>query len=282
MNVGGTAADRPTPESAWLRFRRDTSASARVLVQQPALPILTLLIWLPIAALPVSWGVLVVPLDAFALGFFGMQREWYAKAFAGGRPTPRRIWTGSWRYFLRLLPIAIVFVLLPVFVVSVVLPVLFRLSPAHNFHGDVLRVELAFVALSFLLDLLLTFVMPALVFTTANTFVAVRIGWRYLRRCWQTVKWHALVPPMTIIAIGRLTAGLRHGIIVGVTISLLGALLNLLFKGAQLRAYFDHAAELEVPIAEPPRRNASRRRDGRPSRRDRAEAERDYENRIRW
>src|SRR5690349_19306610 len=116
MNVGGTAADGPTRESAWLRFRRDTSASARVLAQQPALPILTLLIWLPIAALPVSWAVLAVPIEAFALGFLGMQREWYAKAFAGGRPTPRRIWTGSWRYFLRLLPIAIVVGVLPVLV----------------------------------------------------------------------------------------------------------------------------------------------------------------------
>jgi hypothetical protein len=124
--------------------------------------------------------------------------------------------------------------------------------------------------------------MPALVFTTANTFVAVGIGWRYLRRCWRAVKWHALVPPMMIIAIGRITAGRRDAVIVGVTISLLGAMLNLLFKGAQLRAYFDHAAELDVPIAEPTRRDATRRRKGRPSRRDRAEAARAYENRTRW
>ena len=83
---------------------------------------------------------------------------------AGARPTARRIWSGSWRYFLRLLPVALVAVfLLPAFVIFVVLRVLFRLSPAGNFHGYVLRVELAFVAMSFLLDLFLTFVMPAYV-----------------------------------------------------------------------------------------------------------------------
>jgi hypothetical protein len=194
---------------------------------------------------PYLWTRL--PFAAFALGFLGMQREWYATAFVGGRPSPRRIWTRSWRYFIRFLPIAVASIAAWVLLLGlVVLPLVLR--SATDFGSIRLRVEITVTIWSFVVDFVLTFVMPALVFTTANPFKAFAIGMRYLRRAWRAVRWHALVPPMAIIVVGQMIRGGHTGIAYGVTITLLGAMLNLLFKGAQLRAYLAHASELGVTV----------------------------------
>ena len=235
-------------KGAWRWFWRDTAASARVWRSQPALPLLTLVVWLPISGLwgsPYLWTRL--PFAAFALGFLGMQREWYAAAFAGVRPSLRRVWSGSWRYFVRFLPIAIASIAAWVLLIGfVVLPLVIR--SAADFDSIRLRVEITVAIWSFVVDFALTFVMPALVFTTANPFKAFGVGMRYLRRAWSAVKWYALAPPMAIIVVGQIIRGGHAGIAYGVTITLLGAMLNLLFKGAQLRAYLAHADELGVAV----------------------------------
>jgi hypothetical protein len=208
------------------------------------------MVWLPLSGV---WAAqyrfgLLLPLYAFALGFLGMQREWYATAFAEARPSARRIWFRSWRYFVRFLPVAIVALVgFPLLIGGVVLPLVFRLGHASDFHSMWLRIEITVAVWSFLLDFVLTFVMPALVFTTANPFKAFGIGLRYLRDAWSAVKWHALVPPMAVIVIGQIIGG-HQTAAYGIVITLLGAMLNLLFKGAQVRAYLAHADELGVTI----------------------------------
>ncbi len=238
-------------ESAWERFRNDTAASGRVWVRQPWLPILTVVVWLPLSgawAPEFRFGPLL-PVFAFALGFLGMQREWYAMAFSGARPSARRIWSRSWRYFVRFLPVAVVaLVAFPLLIGGVVVPIVLRLGSASDFHTELLRIEITVAAWSFLLDFLLTFVMPALVFTTANPFKAFAIGMRYLRHAWSAVKWHALVPPTAVIVVGQIISGHQTAAMYGVTLTLLGAMLNLLFKGAQVAAYLVHADELGVTI----------------------------------
>jgi hypothetical protein len=217
-------------------------------VRQPWLPILTAVVWLPLSAVrAVQYRWLLLPVYAFALGFLGMQREWYATAFAGARPSARRIWSRSWRYFVRFLPVAIVAVVgFSLLIGWVVLPLVLR--SASDFHTVRLRIEITLAVWSFLLDFVLTFVMPALVVTTANPFKAFRIGMRYLRHAWSAIKRHALVPPMAIIVIGQIIGGQQTAAVYGIAITLLGAMLNLLFKGAQLRAYLAHADELGVTI----------------------------------
>ena len=133
----------------------------------------------------------------------------------------------------------------------VLLPLLGMVNHSTDPDAFLVRVRVAFIVQALVVDFLLTFVMPALVFTTANTVTALRIGVRYLRRTWPTTKWQVLVPPTAIIAIGQAASGRRGGLLLGAAISLSGAMLGLLFKGAQLRAYFAHAAELGIPIGEP-------------------------------
>jgi hypothetical protein len=167
--------------------------------------------------------------------------------------------------------------------VFVVVPVVIRHSPPSGFHGYWVRIEIVFVALSFVLDLLLTFVMPALVFTTGNPFTATRIGFRYLHRVWGSVKWHALVPPTAILAIGQLADGSVRAAFFGIGLSVTGAMLGLLFKGAQLRAYFDYADQLDVSIDGFTRwtpASSSRPLRKRPTRQQRADAAKAYE--ARW
>jgi len=245
--MAGNVEQAADTQGAWRRFCADTAASARVWRAQPALPLLTLVVWLPISGL---WGSpyygLRLPFGAFALGFLGMQREWYATAFSGARPSPRRIWTRTWRYFLRILPVAIAAVAGWMILGLVIFPLVVR--GAYNLDSIWLRIEITAAIWSFVLDFVLTFVMPALVLTTANPFKAFAIGMRYLRRAWSAVKWHALVPPMAIIVLGQIIGGRDKGVLFGVAVTLLGAMASLLFKGAQLRAYLAHADEMGVTI----------------------------------
>lgn len=167
----------------------------------------------------------LVPVCAFALGFLGMQREWYATAFAGVRPSARRIWFRTWRYFVRFLPVGIVALVgFPLLIGWVVIPLVPRSASYFNT------------------------VRPRIEITTANPFKAFGIGMRHLRHAWRAVKWHALVTPMAIIVIGQIIAGHRTDAAHGIATTLLGVMLNLLFKGAQLRAYLAHADELGVTI----------------------------------
>ncbi len=110
------------------------------------------------------------------------------------------------------------------------------------------EIEITVAVWSFGLDFLLTFVMPTLVFTTASPFKAFAIGMRYLRHTWSAVKWHALVPPTAVIVVGQIISGHQSAVVYGIVLTLLGAMLNLLFKGAQVCAYLAHADELGVTI----------------------------------
>ena len=94
--------------------------------------------------------------------------------------------------FLRLLIVAAVFVAL--FLVVVLVEVGVHQRTTGTGSSLPLRVYLSTLFIVFLADVALTFVSPALVFTTSSAWEALRFGLRLLRTTWPNSVWYVLTP----------------------------------------------------------------------------------------
>jgi membrane-anchored glycerophosphoryl diester phosphodiesterase (GDPDase) len=95
----------------------------------------------------------------------------------------------------------------------------------------------ALIAVSFVLDVVLTFVVPALSLTTRSVTTSLRLGWRVMTRSWPTSLWYLFAPGITLLA---LTGALPHSVIsteASVVLGLFSTLLGLWFKGANVAFY---------------------------------------------
>jgi hypothetical protein len=82
----------------------------------------------------------------------------------------------------------------------------------------------------------MTFVTPALAFSTRQVSEALSIGWRTLWDGWPATAPYAVVAPLVLIGVGQVfSRTLGAGGSIGLT--LLGLLLALLFKGSTAAYY---------------------------------------------
>ena len=123
--------------------------------------------------------IISLPAELFLAGFVGTQRIWYLRAFRGDQFDTTEIWPLSWAFFLRYAALAIVTLVhfLPVLVV------------AHIAHGAARILIIAAGAVA--LDVALTFVTPALAYSTAELGEAWRIGRSMIREGWPVTAWCA-------------------------------------------------------------------------------------------
>jgi hypothetical protein len=84
------------------------------------------------------------------------------------------------------------------------------------------------------LDVVLTFVTPALVFTSHRVGTALRVGLRLLRVTWPHTALYVMVPPLAAVLVS-LYAGLPAA--VSVPLVVVSTLLNLVVKGATAAYY---------------------------------------------
>lgn len=221
---------RPSSER-YASFGPDLVAAIRLWRRHPFLPALSLLVWAAPALIPreAPWGVLALVFAILLVGYPGTERIWYQRAFEGQAVSPREVWRSLWRFFWPFLRLAILVMLL-MFIVSFPLELTRR--------GDE-RAFLVLLALFFLLtDVALTFVVPALTFTTRRVREAVRIGLAMIRDQWPGSAWYALAPPLAVLVLvrapllfGRLGSIGRFATAIGAT------LMSLAFKGAIARFF---------------------------------------------
>ena len=142
----------------------------------------------------------------------GVERLWYLREFRGERlrirETPRFVGAYFWRYAILGLMVAVPF--------GVALTVLFLLGSATW------RVALPVVALAF--DVALTFVTPALAYTTRRARVAVRLGLGMIKDEWPRCLWYVLAPPLAVAVLSQdeVARGSDLGMALTVTIPLVG------------------------------------------------------------
>ena len=169
-------------------------------------------------------NVIVLPILIFGLGFLGAQRVWYADLYAGRRPYISWALGLSGRYVGRFLRLGLLLLV-------VLLPISFIAGRAGTVQAALLT-----LALTALIDIALTFVTPALTFTTHSAAKAIGIGLRELRRGWPSDLPYLLVPPLAVSLTCRAVPS-ATGSTTGLLIQTGAALLTSLFAGATTFRY---------------------------------------------
>ncbi len=166
-----------------------------------------------------------LPLIIFAIGWVGTERVWYSRAFRAERLQLKEAWRLTWRFLGRYAALGIL-VFLPLVILVIIV---YFLNPS--------TMRLMFVIGIVPIDILLTFVTPALAFSTSKVSEALRIGVRMITQAWPGTAPYVLIPPLAITLIVQLSPLGMFGIAGLFGITGLTVLLNLLFKGA-VAAYY--------------------------------------------
>jgi len=248
-------------------FWGDVKESVRAWRVAPLLPLITLALqlafYLPqfqIRGLPgpaeLLAGIAILGGMLFYIGYVGTERLWYLAAWTRRPFGLRDVWTNSWRYFGRYLALALITMILSLmfFVPGAVINAIFDLGWSGT--GPEM------ITPTILIDVWLTFMTPALAYSTDRTSEAISIGWRMLKDHWRHCFIYALAPPLAgIVLLQRaspelLATPLRLGL------AFIGTLVYLALKGATAAYYVRHypvsVEELAAAGRERPRRVTAR------------------------
>ena len=168
-------------------FWADVAAAARAMIQQPVVPLVTILLgMLPFCVTPyrpANGPMMFVVLVAVRIFFLRPFR---------GRPAPLRHLLGLVKPFMgRFLVLGLVMVLISVLVVALALS-------GHASPPRSTRSVLTGLLVTVVVDFALTFVTPALAFTTRSVWVAIKIGLGLLRETWPRSSLYVLFPPLAL------------------------------------------------------------------------------------
>jgi hypothetical protein len=238
-------------------FLEDVRSAFRVAVERPLLPLTSILLLSLPLYLPPTLQLIAGPLWVFAIGYPGTQRIWLLRALRGQPFTFDQAFARNWSYFGRFIRLELL--LIPPVAIGAGLGWLVDRSIVGLFVG-------AF-GVSILLDFALTFVTPALAFTTGSASQALSLGLRMIRTEWPKAALYVLVPPLAILIVANLVPGIASIRRLGDTfdalkagrrppsvpqsvrfvsggLSTLAVLVGLLFKGATVAFY---TRRIEVP-----------------------------------
>jgi hypothetical protein len=170
------------------------------------------------------------------VGWVGTERICYLRAFRGKPIQVRELWRLTGAFLGRYLELGMIMAI-PVIVLVIGVAITDALTefPSERLVGAflvALYIVIAFV------DVALTFVTPALAFSTRRVRHALDIGLRMIRSGWPASAWYVLVPPLAAVLIAQIltrTSDVPVGMLL--LTSAFATLLNLWFKGATAAFY---------------------------------------------
>lgn len=222
--------------ATWAEFKGDLRASLKAWGAAPLLPLISVAL-LMTSYLPDAWWWLALPALLVSVGWFGSERVWYLRIYRHAAISPRELWRMTRAFFWRFLRLG----LLAAIVWSPVLILAFRQgaddpeSAEKAFSTPAVWVTSALLTL--VIDFVLTFVTPALAFSTRRVREALRLGLRMLRDNWPGTAWYALVPPLAVVMMLRVTGPSSLSVAGRIAVSAGSTLLYVSFKGATAAFY---------------------------------------------
>lgn len=226
--------------TGWSVFRGDLRRSVEAIGQAPMLVVLTFGLHV---ALYISRPIVFIAAALFLVeaGFVGTQRVWFARIYRGDHVSGREIVPLTGSFIGR-------FVFLGLLMSIAASPFVLLAHPPH----ERLQVGWAIVVVAVLLvvDIALTFVVPALALTTRSVSDALRIGLLMIKATWPTSAWYLVTPGLTLVLLSNAVQLSSYSPNVALRIVLIAstAVLAVWFKGAIVAFY------LRQPPA-PPRRS---------------------------
>lgn len=230
---------------SWQTFRDDLLEAWGVWRRHPWLPAasvaLVLLVSLPAALFELSSAgpgdvpgtafvfvaLPTIPVAIFLAGWMGTERLVYLSDWISQPLRAAQLWKAGWGYAGRFVALGLV-TIVPVMVVLA--PVAWGGGPQST------AVLVSRVTVAIILDVALTFVTPALAYSTDSAWHAIRIGLWTLRESWPLDATYVLVPPLLLAALSQTTTDSATGLV----LSAAWALTGLLAKGAIARFYLRH------------------------------------------
>ena len=209
-------------------FSDDLRDTLRAWAEQPLLPVSTVVVWGLVAIDVTSTWYAVVTASAFvfALGWAGTERVWYLRAFDRVTLSGSEVWPLTREFIGRFMVLGIVAVLPIGLVLSAV-------APSRNLT---LVLTVAFL-LWVIVQGALTFVTPALAFSTRSVREALRIGVGMISSEWPASAPYVLLPAVGVQIAGRVAAELTTGLGGAIAAAVATTLLTSLFRGATARFY---------------------------------------------
>ena len=218
----------------------------------PGLPLLTVALQLPLLVLPWnSWWSFVAALAMiFYVGYVGTERLWYLSVWRN-QPFPvATIWRTSWSYFRRFFRLGAVWMVAGVLLWGA-FALLIRVLDLELGGDYFLEILLA----SILTEIWMTFMTPALAYSTDRVADAMSIGWRLLKEHVRRGLPYALAPPLAALALLQRTPPEDLAMPTRVVLSVIGYLTYLALKGATAAYYVRHHGvaipddEISVPTS---------------------------------
>ena len=229
-------------------FLHDLGASLRPWRSQPLLPVSSLIVLgLPVLLSPwplLAW--LVIGLFVIGVGWCGVEREWYLRAFQGQRMDLEEAFRLSLSFFWPFARLGLL--------VSVALVPVFGVALVFVLREQRVAAWTALVVGGVILDVVLTFVTPALAYDTPRALVALRAGTRMIFDQWPASAPYALVPGIALVLVSGVALRWVLGAAAGVVGAVLSTLVALALKGAIARFYLRRH-----PVWAAPRRETGRR-----------------------
>lgn len=217
----------PTKQS----FGHDLGLALRAWRRFPWLPVVS--VALTVAVLPEPAWLVLLP-AVLSAGWVGTERIAYLRAFRGKSLEAWELWKLTRAFVIRYLVLGIV----AFFPIALVLYGVSAAQPLESFAGGRL---IALYGLTSLVDMLLTFVTPALAFSTRRVRTALVIGLRMIRSAWPSSAWYVLVPPLALrVVCETLFRTTNVSTSNEIVLAALATLLNLWFKGATAAFYLRH------------------------------------------
>ena len=217
---GGIRGDLALAFSAWRRA--------------PLLPLFTVLLNAAVIALTdvarrsvgSALGFIALPdiaLILFLVGYSGTERWWYRSAWEGGTFGLSDVWTVTWRWCVPFVGLGLLaaFLLLP----FAAMDSAFRPRTFPVFSPVALIV----------VDMLGTFISPALAFQTSSDAKAIPAGLAMLRKTWPNSAIYVLFPPFALVMLVRL--GAIDDLTLSLTLAVVVSVLGSLAKGATAACY---------------------------------------------
>jgi hypothetical protein len=237
MDSTGVTSTRPLRQ-----FLQDFRWGIRTWRTEPSLPVIVGLVFAAVTysiyiPLIVLW--LLFPLRLAAIGFHAVPWGFYLRA-SEGRTLPWNEMPGViWRYFRRFFRLGLVvlfFAAVPLVLIAVV-------AVHGRRHGESIAAHLplwywfAAALVSVAIDATLTFVSPALVYSTDRVSEAFGYGFRYIREIWPSSAIYVLTPGITLVVIGISLPASFVGVGGKVAFAGLAAVIGFAFKGAIAACY---------------------------------------------
>lgn len=212
-------------------FVADCRQALRAWKAFPQLPIISAALGLGVF-LPSYLGLIVVVMSIFELGWHGTSRILYLRAFRGKPAKGSELWAMTkayiGRFFVAGLLIGVPFAILFVIVISQRVAHI-RSGASAAFPSWFL---VATVTCGFVVDLILTFVAPALAYSTNKAREAYRIGFRMIKESWPACAVYVIIPPLAVqIASTSGVTGRRLPLVAG-AVTFVVRMFGLMLKGA--------------------------------------------------